>query len=95
MGLQDAMPGVRSHGVVTGVQEYGLFISFFGGVSGLAHSLQLGLAPNQTLQDAFQVLLLVPLPPSDVYRVLESGGQPGWKLLLLLLSYPVLEPVQL
>lgn len=53
--MQDAMPGVRSHGVVTGVQDYGLFISFFGGVSGLAHSSQLGLAPEQSPTEAFKV----------------------------------------
>ena len=61
--LQDAMPGVRSHGVVTGIQEYGLFISFFGGVSGLAHASQLGLAREQTPADAFKVCLLNPCHP--------------------------------
>ena len=55
--MQDAMPGVRSHGCGDGRPDYGLFISFFGGVSGLAHSSQLGLAPEQSPTEAFKVCL--------------------------------------
>lgn len=32
--LQDAVPGGRSHGVVTGTADFGVFVQFFGGVAG-------------------------------------------------------------
>ena len=32
--LQDAVPGGRSHGVVVNAQDYGVFVSFYGGVTG-------------------------------------------------------------
>lgn len=34
--FKDAMVGVRSHGVVTGAEDRGVFVSFFGGLSGTA-----------------------------------------------------------
>ena len=52
--LQDAEPGTRTHGIVTGVKEYGVFVALWGGLKGLAHSSELGLAPGQTPQDSFQ-----------------------------------------
>jgi rRNA biogenesis protein RRP5 len=45
--VQEAEPGSRAHGYVTGVQDYGVFIAFCGGVKGLAPASQLGLEPNQ------------------------------------------------
>ncbi|BDA47226.1 probable protein RRP5 homolog [Coccomyxa sp. Obi] len=42
-----AQPGARAHGFVTGMQEYGVFVSFCNGVRGLAPTQQLGLEPNQ------------------------------------------------
>ena len=41
------MPGARAHGSVTGVQEYGVFVAFCGGVRGLAPISELGLEPGQ------------------------------------------------
>lgn len=32
--MQDAVPGGRSHGVVTGTADFGVFVQFFGGVAG-------------------------------------------------------------
>ena len=52
--VQDAEPGTRTHGIVTGVKEYGVFVALWGGLKGLAHSSELGLAPGQTPQDSFQ-----------------------------------------
>ena len=52
--LQDAEPGTRTHGIVTGVKEYGVFVALWGGLKGLAHSSELGLAPGQTPEDSFQ-----------------------------------------
>ena len=52
--LQDAEQGTRTHGIVTGVKEYGVFVALWGGLKGLAHSSELGLAPGQTPQDSFQ-----------------------------------------
>lgn len=34
--LQDAVPGGRSHGVVTGTADFGVFVQFFGGMAGEA-----------------------------------------------------------
>lgn len=52
--LQDAEPGTRTHGIVTGVKEYGVFVALWGGLKGLAHSSELGLPPGQTPPDGFQ-----------------------------------------
>ena len=53
--LQDAEPGIRSHGYITGIKPYGIFVSFFGGMKGLAHTAELPLAPEQAPKDAYQV----------------------------------------
>ncbi|MEW5309980.1 MAG: hypothetical protein WDW38_001818 [Sanguina aurantia] len=44
---EQAEPGVKAHGVITGVTDYGLFVTFFGGMEGLAHRNELGLTPGQ------------------------------------------------
>lgn len=49
---------MRTHGWVTGVQEYGVFVSFYDNVRGLIHVSELGLTAGQT--------------PSDVYREGQS-----------------------
>ena len=51
---QAAEPGTRTHGWVTGVQEYGVFVSLYNNVRGLIHVSELGLSAGQS--------------PSDVYR---------------------------
>jgi hypothetical protein len=44
--FKDAMVGVRSHGVVTGAEDRGVFVSFFGGLSGTAgHACELLWGP--------------------------------------------------
>lgn len=53
--LQDAEAGLRSYGYITGIKAYGIFVSFFGGVKGLAHTAELPLAPEQTPKGAYQV----------------------------------------
>ena len=53
--LQDAEAGLRSYGYITGIKAYGIFVSFFGGVKGLAHTAELPLAPEQTPKDAYRV----------------------------------------
>ena len=49
------MPGARAHGSVTGVQEYGVFVAFCGGVRGLAPVSELGLQPGQAPGKHFAV----------------------------------------
>lgn len=49
------MPGSRSHGVITGVRDFGVFVAFYGGVSGLAHVSECGLAEGQKPTEAFEV----------------------------------------
>ena len=46
--LADAAPGATSHGVVTGVEPYGVFVQLWGNVRGLAGLQNLGLAADQT-----------------------------------------------
>lgn len=41
--------------MVTGVQDFGVFVSFYGGTSGLAHVSECGLAPGQKPPGAFEV----------------------------------------
>ncbi|KAL6748175.1 hypothetical protein V8C86DRAFT_1190558 [Haematococcus lacustris] len=38
-----AAVGAKAHGMVTGIKAYGVFVTFYGGVSGMAHLTQLGL----------------------------------------------------
>ena len=53
--LNDASPGVTTHGVVTGVETYGVFVQLYGDVRGLAGAQDLGLSPDQTPHEAFAV----------------------------------------
>ena len=53
--LDDAPPGAVAHGFVTGVQKYGVFVSFCNGMKGLAHRSQCGLGEEQSLEEAFTV----------------------------------------
>lgn len=45
--LDDAKAGTRAYGVVTGIKDYGVFVSFFGGVTGLIRTADLGLKPSE------------------------------------------------
>lgn len=53
--LQDAEAGLRTYGYITGIKAYGIFVSFFGGMKGLAHTAELPLGPEQTPKEAYQV----------------------------------------
>lgn len=53
--LEEALPGAVTHGVVTGVNEYGVFISLYGDLKGLANVNDLGLLRDQKPTDAFGV----------------------------------------
>ena len=46
--------GVRSHGYVTGVQDYGVFVGFYSDVKGLVPSSELMLEPGQTPASVFE-----------------------------------------
>ncbi|KAG2498018.1 hypothetical protein HYH03_004276 [Edaphochlamys debaryana] len=51
-----ASPGARFSGVVTGFHDrLGVFVGFFGDLSGAAPHTELGLQPGQTAQDVFAV----------------------------------------
>ncbi|KAK9804637.1 hypothetical protein WJX73_002075 [Symbiochloris irregularis] len=52
---EDVRVGMRSHGMVTGVQEWGVFVGFCGGLAGLAPAAELGLAAGQDPSTAFQI----------------------------------------
>ncbi|KAK2076273.1 hypothetical protein QBZ16_001205 [Prototheca wickerhamii] len=44
---EDAAPGARAHGVVTGVSDRGLFVTFFGGLAGRVPRKECGLGVGQ------------------------------------------------
>ncbi len=66
--IEDALPGVKSHGVITGVQKYGVFITFFNDLSGLVPLVECGLPEGQTPQEAFSI--------GSVIRVRVVGVEP-------------------
>ena len=53
--LEEALTGAVTHGVVTGVNEYGVFVSLYGDLKGLASINELGLIGDQKPSDAFGV----------------------------------------
>ena len=53
--VQEAEPGSRAHGYVTGVQDYGVFVAFCNGVKGLAPASQLGLEAGQEAAKNFAI----------------------------------------
>ena len=52
--LADAAVGARCHGVVTGVEPYGVFVQLFGEARGLAGLQDLGLSADQAPGEAYQ-----------------------------------------
>jgi rRNA biogenesis protein RRP5 len=52
--LADAVPGSRSHGVVSNVTDYGVFVAFYGKVNGLASAVECGVPDGQHLSDAYK-----------------------------------------
>ncbi|GLI68751.1 hypothetical protein VaNZ11_013243 [Volvox africanus] len=56
VSMDQAVPGARFYGVVTGLHDrLGVYVSFFADISGLAPHSQLGLEPGQVAKDAFAV----------------------------------------
>ena len=53
--MQEAQPGARAHGYVTGVQDYGVFVCFCGDLRGLAPVSELGLPAGQRPSQGFKV----------------------------------------
>ncbi|KAK3250540.1 hypothetical protein CYMTET_40083 [Cymbomonas tetramitiformis] len=51
----DGQPGLVTHGVVTGLEDYGVFVTFYNGVKGIARVADLGLAADQTVKEAFSM----------------------------------------
>jgi ribosomal protein S1 len=52
---KDAIVGKRCHGVVTGVEPYGVFVQLFGNARGLAGLQDLGLSEHQAPKEAYAV----------------------------------------
>ncbi len=46
---------MRTHGWITGVLQYGAFVSLYNNVRGLIHITELGLAPGQKAEDVYRV----------------------------------------
>ena len=53
--VQEAQPGARAHGHVTGVQDYGVFVGFCGDLRGLAPVAELGLPAGHRPSQGFKV----------------------------------------
>ena len=53
--LADAEVGKRTYGVVTGLKDFGLFVAFFGGTTGLVRTSDLGLKDGESPDECFQV----------------------------------------
>ncbi|QDZ24213.1 rRNA biogenesis protein [Chloropicon primus] len=53
--LNVKLQGTLTHGVITGIESYGVFIGFCGGVKGLAHLSELGLSANEAPDACFDV----------------------------------------
>ena len=47
--------GTKSHGTVCGVQNYGVFVAFYGDVKGLVHASELGLEPGESPEAAYHI----------------------------------------
>ncbi|GLJ04920.1 hypothetical protein SUGI_0006550 [Cryptomeria japonica] len=54
-GYEDAVEGLITHGWITGIGQHGCFVTFYNGVSGLAHRTELGLDPGTEAESAFHV----------------------------------------
>ena len=53
--LDMKLQGTLTHGVITGIESYGIFVTFCGGIKGLAHVSELGLSVNETPESCFDV----------------------------------------
>lgn len=73
--LRQAVVGMKLHGVVTGVQRFGVFVGFYGGVSGLLPKPHLDLLPGQEPGDLYSVGQLLRVQVG--LRVWVAFGQGG------------------
>ncbi|GBF92560.1 hypothetical protein Rsub_05174 [Raphidocelis subcapitata] len=65
---RQAAPGLKAHGTVTGVKDgYGLFVTFYNGVTGVLKKSALGLLPGQKVSEAYEAgqVLRVQITRSD------------------------------
>lgn len=64
---------MKLHGVVTGLQAFGVFVGFYGGVAGLIPNKELDLLPGQQAGDVYSVgqLIRVQVRPSCGYCFVE------------------------
>lgn len=53
--MEDVVTGMRSHGVVTGIKDNGIFVTFFNNISSMIGIDHLGIKDSQKIQDAFTV----------------------------------------
>eukprot|EP00897_Mesotaenium_endlicherianum_P004570 jgi/Mesen1/4140/ME000218S03254 len=77
---EDASEGALAHGWVTGVKEYGCFVSFYNNVTGLVHKSHLGLDAATAPDGAFREGQVVKC------RVLPSSGSSSSRLALSLIT---------
>ncbi|KAL3684900.1 hypothetical protein R1sor_002922 [Riccia sorocarpa] len=52
---EDAVEGLITHGWITGIEDYGCFVSFYNDVKGLVHRTEMGLPPGASAGTAFQL----------------------------------------
>ena len=79
--VQEAQPGARAHGYVTGVQDYGVFVGFCGDLRGLAPVSELGLPAGQRPSQGFKVGQVSHLgfaPGTGTVNVLGFGHWWAW-----------------
>lgn len=51
--IEDASAGMKSYGVVTGIKDHGIFVTFFNCLSGLIGNDHLGIKSNETPKNVF------------------------------------------
>ncbi|CAM6099604.1 unnamed protein product [Calypogeia fissa] len=51
----DAVEGLVTHGWITGITDFGCFVSFYNDVKGLAHRTELGITPGTKAETVFQL----------------------------------------
>ena len=76
--IEDAIPGRTTHGIISGVVDYGVFVTLYGNLKGLAGSQDLGLVEGQSIADAYAV--------GQVVRVTIVSADRGENKLRLSLS---------
>ncbi|KAL2653093.1 hypothetical protein R1flu_021221 [Riccia fluitans] len=52
---EDAVEGLVTYGWITGIEDYGCFVSFYNDVKGLVHRTEMGLPPGANAGTSFQL----------------------------------------